>query len=204
MKPETITQLAAPGAGLPKIERFVANLMIRWKAVRTSRQQAAATIDEQRAAILRLLEGLDPAALAQPVLIKRLPGLEDSSRYWSLLMVVDHLRIVNRDIAEVIAGLGTGHLPEREASIAAVKPSPQVTQAVIAEFDQGCRDFASAVAAVTDLKTALKFPHPWFGPMDAAAWHFMTGFHMQLHHQQMKLILEGMNLAKAKTQQSRS
>lgn len=186
-------QLAAPGAGLPKIERFVANLMIRWKAARSTRTQAAATFESERAAILSLLQGRGEAALVRPVLIKRLPGLEDSSRYWSLLMVVDHLRIVNRNIAGVIAMLGEGRKSEREASIAAVKPSPQVTEAVIAEFDQGCNDFAKTVAEIPDLKTALKFSHPWFGPMDATAWHFMTGFHMQLHHKQMKLILAGLS-----------
>ncbi|NJM36595.1 MAG: hypothetical protein HC845_01265 [Akkermansiaceae bacterium] len=39
-------QLAAPGAGLPKIERFVANLMIRSKAARTTREQAAAVFEK--------------------------------------------------------------------------------------------------------------------------------------------------------------
>jgi hypothetical protein len=193
MKPEHLPQLAPPGAGLPKIERFVANRMIRWKAARTTRDQATAVFVQQREAILRLLKDQDQTTLAHPVLIKRLPGLEDSSRYWSLLMVVDHLRIVNRDIAEVIASLGAGRLPEREASIAAVKPNPQVSHTVIAEFEQGCSDFTSIVAAVPDLKTSLKFPHPWFGPMDAATWHFMTAFHMQLHFKQMNLISAGLS-----------
>jgi hypothetical protein len=185
-------KLAAPGAGLPRIERFVAKRMICWKAARTTREQASSVFEQQRELILHLLQGRDPTTLAQPVLIKRLPGLEDSSRYWSLLMVVDHLRIVNRDIAGVIACLGAGRLPEREASTAGVKPSPQVSHHVIAEFDQGCRDFTNSVAAVPDLKTTLKFPHPWFGPLDAATWHFMTGFHMQLHFKQMELILAGL------------
>ena len=193
MKPEHLPKLAAPGAGLPKIERFFANRMIRWKAARTTREQATAIFDQQREAILRLLKGQNHTALAQLVLIKRLPGLEDSSRYWSLLMVADHLRIVNRDIAKVIASLGAGSIPEREATIAGVKPSPLATHAVIADFDQGCRDFTNTVAAVPNLKTSLKFPHPWFGPMDAATWHFMTGFHMQLHLKQMKLILAGLS-----------
>jgi hypothetical protein len=194
----TPPRLAAPGAGLPAIERFVANLMIRRKAAHTTREQAAAAFATERTAILNLLRGREEAALSQPVLIKRLPGLEDSSRYWSLLMVVDHLRIVNRDITEVITTLARGQVPEREVSTADVKPSPQVTPAVIAAFDQGCDDFQSAVAAVPDLRTAQKFPHPWFGPMDAATWHFMTGFHMELHRRQMKLILAGLPEAGAK------
>jgi hypothetical protein len=37
-------------------------------------------------------------------------------------------------------------------------------------------------------ETILKLAHPWFGPMDAIAWPFMTGLYLQLHRQQMELI----------------
>jgi hypothetical protein len=193
-------QLAPPGAGIPRIERFVANRMIRWKAARSNRQKSAVLFEQQRVAILKLVQGRDESALSQPVLIQRLPGLEDSSRYWSLLMALDHLRIVNRDIAEVIRSLGAGQRPEREASTAAVKPSPHVSPSVLADFDAGCRDFAASVAAVPDLKTSAKFPHPWFGDMDAATWHFMTAFHMQLHFKQMQLIAAGLDELKKKAE----
>jgi hypothetical protein len=175
------------------IERWIAQSMIRWKAAHTTREHAASTMERERVAILGLLQGLDPAALSQPVRIKRLPGLEDSSRDWSLLMVVDHLRIVNRDIAEVITHLASGFQPPREASIAGVKPSPEVTAAVISEFERGCAEFRSIMESVPDLKTALRFRHPWFGPMDAATWHFMAGFHMRLHVKQMELIRVGLS-----------
>ncbi|CAN5910099.1 hypothetical protein BH11VER1_BH11VER1_09960 [soil metagenome] len=181
--------LAAPGAGLPVIERFFANLMIHWKARRTSREEAAATFTREREVILSLLHEREGPLLSEPVLIKRLPGLEDSSRYWSLLMVVDHLRIVNGNIAEIISCLTAGRLPERAADTAKVKPSTAVNCNVIAEFEKGCDRFTQTVASAVDLKSALKFDHPWFGPMDAASWHFMTGFHMRLHRKQMELII---------------
>jgi len=185
-------KLAPPGAGLPRIERFVASLMIRWKVARTSREEATALFARQREAILNLLHGKDTVDLSEPVLIKRLPGLEDSSRYWSLLMVLDHLRIVNADITEVIACLTSGRLTGRAADTSKVKPRPTVGQEVVAEFKAGCTRFAETVAGVGDLKTSLKFDHPWFGPMDASAWHFMAGFHMQLHRKQMERILAGL------------
>jgi len=185
-------KLAAPGAGLPKIERFFANLMIHWKAKRTSREAAAATFATERDAIFKLLRSTPTKRLTTPVLIKRLPGLEDSSRYWSLLMTADHLRIVNDQIAGVIASLCAGKVPAGAASTAAVKPSEQVDSSVIAAFEKTCADFEKTVAAQSNLKTTLTFPHPWFGPMDAAAWHFMTGFHMRLHRKQMELILAGL------------
>jgi hypothetical protein len=186
-------KLAAPGAGLPKIERFFANLMIHWKAKRTSREAAATTFAKERDAILKLLHTTPTEQLTTPVLIKRLPGLEDSSRYWSMLMTADHLRIVNDQITGVIANLCAGKVPPGAASTAAVKPSEQVDIKAIAAFEKTCTDFEKTAAEQINLKTTLTYPHPWFGPMDAAAWHFMTGFHMQLHRKQMELILAGLS-----------
>lgn len=182
-------KLAAPGAGLPMIERFFANLMIHWKAKRTSREAAAATFATEREVILKLLRTTPTEYLEIPFLIKRLPGLEDSSRYWSVLMTVDHLRIVNDQINGVIASLCAGKVPPGAASTAAVKPSQQVDATMIAAFEKSCADFEQTVATQSDLQTSLEFPHPWFGPMNAADWHFMTGFHMRLHRKQMELIL---------------
>jgi hypothetical protein len=191
--PTTPPKLAAPGAGLPKIERFFANLMIHWKSKRTSREAATATFAQEREAILRLLATTPADQLGTPVLIKRLPGLEDSSRYWSVLMTVDHLRIVNDQIKGVIASLCAGQVQPGAASTAAVKPSDAVDTSVIVAFEQTCREFENTVAAQGDLKTEARFAHPWFGPMDAAGWHFMAGFHMSLHRKQMALILAGLN-----------
>ena len=156
-------------------------------------EAATATCAQEREAILRLLATTSADQLGTPMLIKRLPGLEDSSRYWSVLMTVDHLRIVNDQINGIIASLCEGKVPDRVASTAAVKPSDAVDASVIPAFEQTCRDFENTVAAQSDLKTEARFAHPWFGPMDAAGWHFMAGFHMGLHRKQMALILAGLN-----------
>jgi hypothetical protein len=185
-------KLAAPGAGLPKIEQFFARRLIFWKARRTSREQAASLFGMECSQILTLVGGLGGDQLTRRVLIRRLPGLEDSSRYWSVLMTLDHLRIVNSQVGGVIVGLGSGERPEGSASIAAVKPAEDVDMSVMAAFEQGCRDFEKAVKAVPDLKTALRFEHPWFGPMDASQWHFMAGFHMTLHRRQIERIVAGL------------
>ncbi|MCE9520473.1 MAG: hypothetical protein K8R87_13080, partial [Verrucomicrobia bacterium] len=156
--------LAPPGAGLPALELFFARLLVGWKSKRTSRDDSAKLFATEHTTILQLIAGRNLSLLSQPVLIKRLPGLEDSSRYWSALMTLDHLRIVNREIAGVIASLCTGKIPLRTASTAAVKPSQFVDENVIANFTQSCRDLESVVATQTNLKTTAKYAHPWFGP----------------------------------------
>ena len=183
-------RLAPPGAGLPILELFAARLLVRWKARRTSRAAAEALFAAERDAILDLVKTSVPASLSTPVLIPRLQGMEDSSRNWSVLMTLDHLRIVNLQIASVIAQLAQGEVPGRAASTAAVKPDRGVDAAVIKAFDTACRTFEETTASVANLKTAVKFAHPWFGPLDAAGWHFMAAFHMGLHRKQVERILE--------------
>jgi len=194
LTPETTTapQLAAPGAGLPGPERFVGNLILRWQSWRTPRAGAETLFAAQRARVLELVDRCDPGKRATPVLIPRLRGMEDSSRFWSVLMTVDHLRIVNHQITTVITSLAAGQVPARRGSTAAVKPDPRADGSVVARFEAVNDAFIQAVAAIPDLKTQARFAHPWFGPLHAAQWHFLAGFHMRLHVRQMEAILAGL------------
>lgn len=52
------------------------------------------------------LAGRASAAQATvPVLIDRVVGIEDSSRYWSVFIVLDHLWIVDEGITQIIETL---------------------------------------------------------------------------------------------------
>jgi hypothetical protein len=126
------------------------------------------------------------------ILIRRARGLEDSSRYWSMWMVLDHLRIVNSDITRVIASLAKDVVPPGKASTARVKPSPDATASALKEHEDACDKLLSTVAGVANLKTAARYVHPWFGPLDAAGWHALAAGHMGIHRVQMERILAGM------------
>jgi hypothetical protein len=180
--------LAPPGAGLPAYERIIAKMMVRWKAARVDRATAVHTFATEREAILRLVHDTPEKARSSRVLIKRLRGLEDSSRYWSVLMTLDHVRIVNAQVTRVIRDLAEDRQPEGRASTAAVKPGQQVDDSVITAFDMGCRELEDRVASYPVLASKRRFAHPWFGDLDAAGWHYMVGFHMRLHRKQIECI----------------
>ncbi|MEO8426326.1 MAG: hypothetical protein ABI651_04355, partial [Verrucomicrobiota bacterium] len=91
-------KLAPPGAGLPKIELFIARLLFRWRRWRGNRDSFHTRFQQGRAAIEKLIESCDAKTAACRVLIERPRGLEDSSRYWSVWMTLDHLRIVNNSL----------------------------------------------------------------------------------------------------------
>ena len=189
-----LPQLAPPGAGLPKPELFVANLLFHFRRWRSSRAKAVAEFATLRDELLLLGELSDAFSGTRRVLIARLPGLEDSSRYWSVFMTFDHLRIVNDFISETIAALLAGRSPERVADTAAVKPTPLVEVPLLLAFAESCRRLEQTVADVPNLTTPLRHPHPWFGLLDAGSWHFLAGFHMRLHLQQILKIREALSV----------
>ena len=185
-------KLAPPGAGLPKPELWIARLLFAISRRRTNREEATAEFEKVRDQILKLVRTCDAETGSRRVLIKRPHGLEDSSRFWSVFMTLDHLRITNDAFTSVIQSLTTGVVPEFRASTAAVKPSEDVGIETVSAFEDSCRRFVDHVSTAPDLHTALRYAHPWFGPLDAAAWHLLGGFHMSLHRNQIELILRGL------------
>ncbi len=185
-------QLAPPGAGLPKLELFLGRLIFGFKRRIGNRDSFNARFARERTRIRELVQSCDQDLLAQPVLINRAIGMEDSSRNWSVLMTLDHLRIVHLAMARVIGDLAKGKLPEGTVSTAAVKPRPQVTREVISDYEKSCDVLLATVAAPSNLKTPLCYPHPWFGPLDAHGWHGLAAGHLGIHRVQIERIIEGL------------
>src|SRR6187549_1615298 len=127
MKTEAEPQLAPPGAGLPRLELFVARRLFASRLKRGNREDFNAHFRKERATIAELVAGCDAESAARRVLIDRPRGLEDSSRYWSVWMTLEHLRIVNGAVTRLIGALAQGVKMDGAASTAAVKPSPHVT-----------------------------------------------------------------------------
>jgi hypothetical protein len=185
-------KLAPAGAGLPWFELKIAKFGFHLLNRRMTREKSSALLAKECAAILGRVRTGNAETGSRRVLIKRIPGMEDSSRYWSVFMTLDHLRMVNLAAAEAIRLLGQGKVPERKADTAAVKPSAEAGPDVVDDFAFSCQLIEQCAARVPDLKTKARYDHPWFGPLDAAGWHFLAGFHLGLHRKQMEAIMRGL------------
>lgn len=183
-------KLAAPGAGLPWVELWIGRLMFSRKLRTATREGIRGEFGDERTRIRRLIGSFEADGRGRRVLIKRLRGLEDSSRNWSPWMTLDHLRICNDLFAGVIHGLANGRVPKRPASTAAVKPSADVDERVEEAFERSCDGFLDTVGGLGDLDTPQRFAHPWFGPLDAAGWHALAAVHMGIHRRQLEAIAE--------------
>jgi hypothetical protein len=67
-----------------------------------------------------------------------------------------------------------------------------VTAAIVAEYEAACDAVLTAAVVPPDLKSAVSFAHPWFGPLDAWGWHTLAGEHMAVHRVQIERILQGL------------
>lgn len=184
--------LAPPGAGLPKGELLLGKKLFAVKRHLGDRASFSQRFRTERNRIRLLRNCCDEISGALPILIERVRGLEDSSRFWSLWMTLDHLRIVNDEIAGIISTLGRESVPMGKVSIAALKPNPGATETVVVGYEASCDALLAAVDAAPDLQTETRFPHPWFGPLDALGWLALAAGHMGIHRTQIERILQGL------------
>ena len=186
-------RLAKPGAGLPLIEWAIAKFILiprRFKSVTPN--LALEEIDSEAHAIREMAAPLTTEQLRQRRLIPRPRGLEDSSRYWSIAMTIQHVVIVNNLIRHVVLGLSQGKIDEKEASIAAVKPPADVDPAtIITTFEQASKTFIEQLSTVElERFPNAKYAHPWFGPLNAREWLLFAAPHMRIHKGQIAEIIK--------------
>jgi hypothetical protein len=182
-------KLEPPGAGLPRLELLASRVMFKVVMPFVTRAGANRWIRTEADRILELARPLSAEDATKRVLIPRLAGLEDSSRFWSVCMALDHLVIVTTAVGRVIESLAQGVVPTRTASTAEVKPNPAADVGVTERFEASLRDYFTRVDAIANLKTKEKYRHPWFGPLDALNWHRLTALHHRIHRRQVERII---------------
>ncbi|NDD92968.1 hypothetical protein EBZ37_12905, partial [bacterium] len=81
-----------PDSGLPLFERLMARyFFLPVKARQTTWEQSNRFFERETEKILRLVQSLTLHQMQTPVLIARIQGIENSSRFWSPAMVLEHL-----------------------------------------------------------------------------------------------------------------
>jgi hypothetical protein len=190
-EPEKPPQLAAPGAGVPAYQRLAGKYLLLpiWCRIAPP-QRAPAVMERQAALLVDLAGGFSEAWRVRRVLVPPQLGLEDSSRFYSWAMVVEHLTIVGNALAGVLAELTLGRVPEGEVSTAALKPQGGVESArALAEYRAMLRRFRGVVEAPeARWDAAVRYGHPWFGPLGPRAWASFGPFHQAIHLRQARRI----------------
>jgi hypothetical protein len=183
--------LDAPGAGLPAVQAWALKAVFRTVARCRGWKASTAAFLSENARLCALTEPLGDADLARRVLIAPLFGIEDSSRFWSPAMVLEHLVISVNGIAGAMVALERGKVPPRQVSIADIKPrGAGEARAAIGQFRESMGRYAERFGApVAGARRSRTHPHPWFGPLTIHDWHTLVAVHNAIHRRQVERIL---------------
>ena len=190
-----MTELEAPGNGLPEFERFYLNAFFKFGCLMMSDQRALNSFQQSTKDIFEIVDANDVGVLSQQLLIPRLQGIEDSSRNWSVFMVLEHLSMVNQSIMDVVRALRNDSQPMDVVNIANYKPDENVDADSIDRFSETNRRYWSFAKSHQPLHSQLKFQHPWFGPLDGHQWHCLAAVHQKIHRRQIFKILAMIGVA---------
>ncbi len=189
-------KLAAPGAGLPLWQLIALRYFFFPRYVKKMTWESSQVFfKKQGDNILGIARALNPESLTQQVLVKPIIGIEDSSRYWSVSMVMEHLIIVGTQMADGIIEMTHGRVPKKEANTATVKPFENRPAAVIIpKYQDFLENFLKRTTqGIGDRQSEQRFLHPWFGPLKASQWIALAAIHQQIHHKQAVAITKGMS-----------
>ncbi len=185
--------LASPGAGLPLFELLVIRFILKPFSYRKSNwDKSLERFKVEGDRMIALGESVEMKIRTEPVLIRRMVGIEDSSRNWSLAMTLEHTTIVAREVYQVVLALSRGVSPQGKANTAAVKPKGEL------DWDECVQEWRKVSELIvkelrsSDIVRSSKctFKHPWFGAMNIQEWVWMLGVHQTLHRRQMLKIIE--------------
>lgn len=191
MNNEKAIQLEAPGAGVPFYDRILFKFVVApLVAAKTPWETSTDRFHKVTQKILAEIDGLTEAQLTTRILVPPMKGLEDSSRYWSIAMALEHIVIVGSQMAQLIPALTNNIVPDAKADIAALKPLGKITGSESVQvFKKFARDeYALLNSSLSDKKSKTRFFHPWFGMMTAQQWYWLLSTHHYLHLQQIRAI----------------
>lgn len=183
--------LAQPGAGLGRFQAFMLRYVLFPAHCRfTSWDKAAAVFEAEGKRLIEMARRLPPFLFQKRVLVKPLWGIEDSSRYWSAEMVLEHLIEMGACIATTVVDLSNGEIPACEVNVMDFKPRGGRGPQVIEDCTRFLDDYAKTLLEdVGDRRSKLSHPHPWFGELTSHRWVCLGTIHQAIHRRQMARIV---------------
>ncbi len=188
---ETPPKLEAPGKGLPLIEGLIARFL--FGGILSKRDSAETNLrrfEKLNQKILKTVETLSLEQLHKKVLVPRLRGIEDSSRYWSIAETLEHIEIVGEKITPLIEMLVRKEVPNIVVNIADYKPQGKYNgQDPRPAFQKFSQETLTKLQSLPIAHEKPYFNHPWLGDFSALQWLWILGGHSGIHYNQIKHIL---------------
>jgi hypothetical protein len=185
------SNLENAGKGLPSIETLLLKHVV-FPLLKTtlSWNMGMKLFEAEGEKILHAVKQLDHDILFKKVLIPRILGIEDNSRYYSPAMVLWHLIYVGNAIQAGIVGLSKNESVDFVVKIENFKPFVEISDNIVNEYELFLHNYRSDIENNIQNKYIKNYhAHPWFGPLNPHQWLVMSAVHQIVHGRQLRKIL---------------
>lgn len=184
---EQMPKLDAPGKGLPFLHMLYARVRFGWSlSKKDTPEKNWKRFEKTNRKILDLVKNLSLEQMHKKVLVPKLPGIEDSSRYWSVADTLEHIEIVAESIAELLELLVKKEVPNKKVDIASYKPKGKYNgQDPRPNFEHLSKKMLERLSPLEIKHQKPYFNHPWLGNFSALQWQWLLSTHSGIHLNQI-------------------
>jgi hypothetical protein len=175
-----------------KMSNFFITHFVRTMFVFTSRERAIIQAQTFLEKYLMLANGLTLEAGQRSVEVPPMPGVDEDMRRWSFYMILEHNMIVNRSISAIIRQLARNEPLSGAAIIDPKKdvmPSQTAGEEQLGLFRDSVNEHMEMVKGIGKLRGTKTKAHMIFGDFDAHKWNCMFSFHLKIHYNQAKHVV---------------
>ena len=188
---EIQNKLEKAGHGLPKIDAiFLRYIGFPLLKSFISWGNAFKFFEYEGKEILNLVKDLPKDKLFKKVLIPKIFGIEDNSRYYSPAMVLWHLIYVGECLQEGIVNLSKNEKINFTVKIENFKPFIKIDEDIVERYENFLNNYRKFIEINVENKYINNcHSHPWFGCLNPKEWLVMSAIHQMVHQRQIKKIL---------------
>jgi len=189
-----ISDLGKSGDGISNIKILmvkhiffpILNRVISW-------DKAWDIFDKEGEKIIKLSKKLNQDELFKRILVPKLFGLEDNSRYYSVAMTIEHLLMVGSALQIRVPLLSRGKKITQNVKIEDVKPYKKIDENIREKFEEFLNLYRDKLNNnVKNIHINNTSSHPWFGEFNPKQWSILAMIHQIIHRKQIEAILKGL------------
>lgn len=186
--------LEKPGAGLPFLEALIARWYVGpFQSRKNDAHKNLRLFSMAGARILKEAASVPEDKRDQKVLVPRMKGVEDSSRFWCVNEVLEHLMITGEGMRMVIKALADGKTTDYVVRIENFKPKGKYQGGdAKPDFKKFLDETVKDLEPLKIEDKGLTHLHPWLGHFNALQWTWLLAGHSGLHLAQLQAIKKGL------------
>lgn len=187
-------KLDKPGAGLPFFDALVVRYWVApFQSRKADKEKNLRLFAMAGKRVLKEYGEVPAEKRDTKVLVPKMRGIEDSSRFWSASEVLEHIMITGTPMRELIASLAAGKTSDYVVDIANFKPKGRfVGRDASADFKNFLSETQTRLGALTIADAGPTHRHPWMGNFNALQWTWLLAGHSGIHLAQLQAIKKGL------------